>query len=59
MVYKIDPTQHNGGKIVVNPTFLLLVDARHHHIQKKSTYCTSCRGIKQAAADAKKVFWSD
>lgn len=33
MVYKIDPTQHNGGKIVVNPTFLLL-DARHHHIQK-------------------------
>ena len=35
MVYKIDPTQHNGEKIVVNPTFLLLVDARHHHIQKK------------------------
>ena len=55
MVYKIDPTQHNGGKIVVNPTFLLL-DARHHQSKKKSTYCTSCRGIKQAAADAKKVF---
>lgn len=29
MVYKIDPTHDNGGKIVVNPTFLLL-DARHH-----------------------------
>ena len=31
MVYKIDPTHDNGGKIVVNPTFLLLdADARHH-----------------------------